>query len=744
MQLPPEAASRAARPRFMVTLWQDKDKRRALLLSLFIHALALLLLIWLWARPAPVPLDTFLVIDVGTPELAEEQTDAPTVGDPAPQAAEPLVAAPEAGEPQATTPPEPLVPAEPITEEVEATPEPPAPEAASEPVEESEPEPVAEPEPTPEPVAESEPETQPEPATETQPEPTPEPVVEPEPIVESPPQPPAPSALVPETAPITELPDAEVIATTLPDIEEPELEPQPLAQAIPIPQPTPELNLSPARSVAITPTAQVTPEQAVPEPQVSAAVAQPLQVPQPQASASVATAQTIPRPQASAQVAAAQSVPTPQVSATVAAPQTVPQPQVSASVATAQPVPQPQIQASVTAAQTIPQPGAQASVTPGRSVTVTPQVQVSAVQSVPAPQVSATVAPAATAGSGEALTNTPTEAGLDTTLSPGPPAQAPVGGNAERSGQTSAEEGASESALGAAASPEGSEDPTGSPFTNVPYRENRNRPLAVMLDNVSGYPQAGLLEASMIVEMPVEGGLTRLMTVYDQTDPAQVGPVRSTRDYFHEIVTQMEGVLVHDGGSPAALAAIERSELPTINAYTSGELFERANGRSAPYNLYTQGTPLRLALSRLNLNRSSIVSGTVYRPESVDTSVSRVDVRFSGAYASAFRYVNDLNLYRWIRDGADASDAFGEAVYADAVIIASVEARAIPDDPEGRLYIPLRGGRATLYLRGKAIPGRWDPNGGVQFTTSLGDVVELAPFKTWVLFAPADAIVVEQ
>jgi len=503
----------------------------------------------------------------------------------------------------------------------------------------------------------------------------------------------------------------------------------------------------------------------VPEPQVSAAVAQPVQVPQPQVSSSVATEQAIPRPQVAAQVTEAQSVPTPQVSASVAAPQAVPQPQVSASVAEAQAVPQPQVQARVSAAQAIPQPGAQATVTPGRSVTVTPQVQVSAAQSVPTPQVSAAVAPAASTategsgtegsgtedsgevqGSGEAQTDTPApaEAGLDTNLAPGPPSQAPVGGNAERSGQTNAEEDASEDALGAAASPEGSDAATGAPFTRVPYRENLNRPLAVMIDNVSGYPQAGLLEASMIVEMPVEGGLTRLMTVYDKTDPTQVGPVRSTRDYFHEIATNMEGVLVHDGGSPAALAAIDRSELPTINAYTSGELFDREGERSAPYNLYTQGTPLRLALSRLNLNRSSIVSGTAYRPEAEDNNVSRVDVRFSGAYASAFRYVNDLNLYRWVRDGEDASDAFGEAVYADAIIVASVESRAIPDDPEGRLYIPLRGGRATLYLRGKAIPGRWDPNGGVQFTSSLGDVIELAPFKTWVMFAPADAIVVEQ
>ena len=672
------------------TLWQDRERRRALLLSLVVHAFSLLALLWVWTRPQALELDNYLVLDVGTPDLTETVTDAPAADDPAPQAAEPQIADTDSGEPQAAAPPEPS-PAEPEPAPI------PAPEVTAE----------VEPQPELEPRSEPQPVPVPEVTAEAAPEPLPEP---------SPVSVPAPAAQAPDSPP-ADLPLTNVTATALPEIEEPLVEPQPLAQAIPVPRPAPAAEVTPARSVAATASVQVAPAEAVPRPQVSASVAEPQAVPQPQVSASVAQAVAAPQPEVSASVAPPVNV-QPQVSASVAAPREVPQPTVAAAVA------------------------------PGRSVAVTPQARVSAAQAVPRPQVSAAVTvpdtAAGVAGAGDAASpegapNLPPSA----ITRPGPPVTRPPGGNAATSGQTADSPDASADGLGAAASPEGSAAPTGATFT-LPYRENRERPLAVILDNVRGYPQHGLREASLIAEMPVEGGLTRLMSVYDQNDPAQVGPVRSARDYFHEFAQSMDGVLVHDGGSPAALAAIARSELPSINAYTSGELFGRSAERGAPYNLYTQGTSLRETLSRLRLERSRTLSGTVYRPEADAETSAGVSVQYSDGYASAFTFLNDLNRYRWIRSGEEASDAAGEAVYVDAVIVASVEARPIPDDPEGRLYMPLRGGTATLYLRGKAVPGRWDPEGGLRFTSSFGEIIELTPFKTWVLFAPQSAQIVVQ
>jgi hypothetical protein len=487
---------------------------------------------------------------------------------------------------------------------------------------------------------------------------------------------------------------------------------------------------------------------AIPQPSVEADVTQAETIPQPSVEANVTEAQSIPQPTVEASVSEAQSIPQPSVEADVSQAESIPQPIVETSVAETQNV-QPEIQTSVAEAASIPQPAIEASVPEAQNVNPDIQTSVTESQSIPRPAIEAVapdaqpvdvepqvqVNPSSVAGEGDAeqpQANTDaTQASIEQ-----PGQNSPQdGGNANRPGQTTAQEGASEDNLGLAAGPDGSDEPTGAPLARVPYRENRDRPLNVMIDNTFGYPQAGLREASMIIEMPVEGGSTRLMTVYDRIDPAQVGPVRSARDYFHTVSNNMDGILVHDGGSPQAMAAIERSDIPTFNAYSSGELFERSGGRDAPYNLYSTGTSLRAAVNRLQLNRSRVVSGTIFRPEQNERSITQLSIPYSGAYSSGFRYISDLNVYRWIRNGQDAVDYTGEAVYVDAVLIANISARVIPDDPEGRLYIPLERAQATLYIRGQAIGGSWSPQGGVSFSLPDGTPIDLAPFKTWVVFS---------
>ena len=323
---------------------------------------------------------------------------------------------------------------------------------------------------------------------------------------------------------------------------------------------------------------------------------------------------------------------------------------------------------------------------------------------------------------------------------------APAGGDAARAGQVGPPgDIPDELGLGAAAGPDGSDRPTGSPAQpSTPFRQTLERPMAVVVDNLRGYPQHGLVPASQVHELPVEGGLTRLLFVFDRTDPERVGPVRSARDYMVDLSHSMDAVMVHDGGSPGALAAITATNAATLNSFSRGELFSRGDG-SAPYNLFAGGNALRAAVNRLDIARGRTVAGVIYRPDAVADDVAEVRVRYGGTYETAFRYELGVNAYRWVRNGVAASDASGRAVLLDAVLVASIEARPIPNDAEGRLYIPLREGPATLFLRGKAVTGVWSLRSGqgVQFTTAEGGV-DLTPFKLWVVYTPDyDGIVVE-
>lgn len=671
------------------------------MLSLVAHLCALLLFVLWLSQPRPVPLEQFLVIDLGNPEQADRVVQAPTVDEAAPAAPTPQVADEETGEPQART-----------SDNTETVAPDPAPRTEQ---------PVPQPQPQPRPRQQAVEER-------TPPE---EPVERSRDSRSAAPVAPTPQVRQPQpAAAAADLPVAATTATALPVIDEVELAPRPAEQAVTIPRPSAAARVPESRTVAVTPSVRVAAERPVPVPRAAAEVAAAEPVPTPAATAQVAEAVAIPRPSAAAEVAEA----TP-----------VPRPAAEASVTAARPVPVPTAAAEVAGARAIPMPGAQAEVAPARPVTVSAQVAVSRPVAVPTPSIRAEVtAPepeggAALAGAAPAGT-APNPSNRNDDRRPG--------GNADRTAQDRAADGAQAGNLGRAAdTAEGDATGARSVRPQIPYREERERPLAVLLDNARGYPQAGLTEASLIAEMPVEGGLTRLMAMYDRRDPGQVGPIRSARDYFVNLARSYDGILVHDGGSPDALAAIDRGTLPTLNAFRFGDLFSRQQGRDAPYNLYSNGVSLREAVNRLRLDRSLELRGVVPRPPEDAREAQSVEVRYGGNYRSGFGYIQELDIYRWRRNGENAVDFRGEAVFVEAVLVASIDVRQIPDDPAGRLYIPLRGGEATLHLRGRAISGRWlpaqDGGRGVTFVDSGGRPVDLRPFRIWLLFAPGYAQVAE-
>ena len=275
--------------------------------------------------------------------------------------------------------------------------------------------------------------------------------------------------------------------------------------------------------------------------------------------------------------------------------------------------------------------------------------------------------------------------------------------------------------------------------TNVQsFEVTLKQPLAVLIENAeAAYPQQGLTEAASIFEMPIEDGLTTLMSVYNRADPAQVGPIASARDYFLEAALGMSGTLVHVGGAPSTVGRIASQDLTTLDALQTSGLFTKAPEQPDPYNIFSTGEVLRNAAGSLDIQ----VGGTLYTPPSDAPDATSVMVDYSADYTSGFRYLPAIDQYRWVRSGADASDASGTAVTTDAVIVAQVTAFPYSGDPEGRLYLPYSGGAATLYLRGKAIPGSWTPSGGFSFRTQSGIVIDLTPFKHWILFAPESATV---
>ena len=126
----------------------------------------------------------------------------------------------------------------------------------------------------------------------------------------------------------------------------------------------------------------------------------------------------------------------------------------------------------------------------------------------------------------------------------------------------------------AAEEPEPTEDPIPDGYVvsyltgeYVPEAIGRRRPVAVMLNNLRpACPQAGIANAGVVYEAPVEGGITRLMGVFEDYDNLEkIGSVRSCRDYYIFYASGFDAIYTHYGQSAYALPFLELLEVISVD-----------------------------------------------------------------------------------------------------------------------------------------------------------------------------------
>ena len=252
------------------------------------------------------------------------------------------------------------------------------------------------------------------------------------------------------------------------------------------------------------------------------------------------------------------------------------------------------------------------------------------------------------------------------------------------------------------------------------------RPILVAIDNArAAFPQWGLERAVQIHEVPMEGGVTRLLVRFEGGEKGKIGPVRSARPYILKLAGAMGAVLLHVGGSPEALSMIEKQGLTTFDGLYD-PLFKRDRSRRPPHNTYVEGKDVRRQMSRLHLENVRTLRGKAYRPPKDAPPGERVEVRYAPDYASSFHYVG--KGYVWFRNGKRTD------VQVTAVVVLRVGAEVV--DKVGRLRLDLSKGHGALYLEGKRVPVIWRFDGSLLLSDEHGNPIDLTPYKTWFFWVP--------
>jgi hypothetical protein len=207
-------------------------------------------------------------------------------------------------------------------------------------------------------------------------------------------------------------------------------------------------------------------------------------------------------------------------------------------------------------------------------------------------------------------------------------------------------------------------------------------PIAVMVDDhLEARPQSGFNAASVVWQAPAEGGIPRYMLIFQDTIPAGVGPVRSSREYYIEWAAEWNALYVHAGGSPQALATLAakghgqwvyNGEYFRYGAEGGGYLW-RVKNRIAPHNVYSDGAHLRALEAKLGAADGPIEPAWTFAPDaSPDVRPDGGTITVVYPYESIrYRYDAATNTYlRFTKQTASTGAYKAEIDAADKVQVA--------------------------------------------------------------------------
>ena len=133
-----------------------------------------------------------------------------------------------------------------------------------------------------------------------------------------------------------------------------------------------------------------------------------------------------------------------------------------------------------------------------------------------------------------------------------------------------------------------------SPVNGLPMSPNANNSIVIGIkndNNVRARPQSGPQNADAVVEVLVEGGMTRFINIFYQSDTTYHGPIRSARPTDPTVLRPLGGVLVASGATGGLIPEIIDMGVPDITDRRP-EYF-RISSRNAPHNLYADTKKLK-------------------------------------------------------------------------------------------------------------------------------------------------------
>tara|TARA_Y100000591_G_scaffold149719_1_gene128664 strand:+ start:547 stop:2283 length:1737 start_codon:yes stop_codon:yes gene_type:complete len=291
-----------------------------------------------------------------------------------------------------------------------------------------------------------------------------------------------------------------------------------------------------------------------------------------------------------------------------------------------------------------------------------------------------------------------------------------------------------------------------SPVNGLKMGSNANNKIVIGIkndNNVRARPQSGPQNADAVFEVLVEGGMTRFINLFYESDTTYHGPIRSARPTDPTVLRPLDGVLVASGATGGLIPEILDMGVPVITDRRP-EYF-RISSRKAPHNLYADTYKLKsLALAKGyrksqnpqplfpwgNPNISTWANGTSIKLKfsgQTSTIWTWNGSNYLRTYYDAYKGSGSGNVHNWINEnGATSQIAF------KTVIALFCEPYVHP------LQLPsvktVGEGRAVILHGGKMMDVRWKRGSNLDpfhIVDSNGNTMYIPAGKPWISLVPS-------
>lgn len=290
------------------------------------------------------------------------------------------------------------------------------------------------------------------------------------------------------------------------------------------------------------------------------------------------------------------------------------------------------------------------------------------------------------------------------------------------------------------------------------------RPVAIMLNNLKqALPQLGQSQADIIYEVVAEGGITRMLGVYQSVeDVGMIGSVRSARPYYIELALGHDALFIHAGGSEQAYSDLRSWDVDHFDAVRGPYLgknpesnmmwrdADRRRENGYEHSVVATGASILANLPEdLRLeHEEGYDAGLIFADDGTPAGgspASVVTVPFSNYKTGIFVYDKDQKAYLVEEYGIPyVDDNTGEQVAVTNVIVVWTRCR-YTGDSLGHMDVDVVGeGEGWFACGGLAVPIRWskpDRESPLTYTTQDGAPLVLGRGHTYVNIVATDAAV---